>query len=158
MNVVNMVYLWHNCTESFPITHLEREVCDQETSLGLGIHSFHLWSIRTERRSVPLSCVIICQQQLVALWIENRHVRIQLHSFLKGSSSICLHHSPPPYIKSYALDYSPPPSIDAYVIHEYMNGPYKSTEETFQIRNIVFFVLHTFTGSISGGFSSKQFI
>ena len=128
MNVMNMVYLWHNCTESFPITHVEPVVCDQETSLGLGIHSFHLWSIHTERRewshsgsfiyyvhkkmeifdppsvslslslwtrkhtfegrpSLPLcTCVIIHQQQLVALWMENRHVRTQLHSVLQGSS------------------------------------------------------------------------
>ena len=122
MNVVNMVYLWHNCTESFPIMHLEQEVSDQEISLGLGIHSTHLWSIHTERRewshrwsliyyvhkimeilyplsfwirkrtfvvrsSLPLcTCMIICQQHLPVLWMENRHLHIQLHSVLQGST------------------------------------------------------------------------
>ena len=37
MNVMSMMYLWHNCTKLFPIMHLEWVVWDQETGTR---HSF----------------------------------------------------------------------------------------------------------------------
>ena len=72
-------------------------------------------------------------------------------NLLRKKLGICLHCSLPPF----RLQPPPSPSIDACVINEWH---LKSLEETFQIRNIAFFVLLNFTGTISGGFPSKQFI
>ena len=100
------------------------------------------------RLSLPLcTCFIICQQELVALWMEICYVPTQFHSVLQGSipffqpppkscrcpqgggscelrtlwiaNCICLYHSLPPCTKSYALDNSLPPSINLYIINEW---------------------------------------
>ena len=34
------------------MTHLERAVCDQETSLGLGIHSFDPFTLKKENNLI----------------------------------------------------------------------------------------------------------